>query len=139
MIRRVAREMVLQSLFQVDFSNVEPEAALEAALVEQETGEAKKAYAYAETVLKGTLAHLEEIDGLIGKYAVKWNLERMAAIDRSILRMAVYEMRFAEEKVPVNIEINEAVELAKEFGEEQSSRFINGVLGAMMREEPAAE
>ena len=139
MSRRVAREMVLQSLFQMDFTQAEPAEALAIALeVRQDEGngaEAAKAAAYAEKVLKGTAEKLPEIDALIGKYAINWDVKRMPGIDRNILRMAIYEMRFGEEKVPVNVAVNEAVELAKQFGTEKSARFINGVLGKLMREE----
>ena len=139
MIRRVAREMVLQSLFQMDFTRAEPAEALAIALEVQEdeahSEEAAKAVKYAEKVLKGAAAMLPELDALIGKYAINWDVKRMPGIDRNILRMAIYEMRFAEEKVPVNVAVNEAVELAKQFGTEKSARFINGVLGRLMREE----
>ena len=139
MSRRVAREMVLQCLFQMDFTQAEPAEALAIALeVRQDEGngaEAAKAAAYAEKVLKGTAEKLPEIDALIGKYAINWDVKRMPGIDRNILRMAIYEMRFGEEKVPVNVAVNEAVELAKQFGTEKSARFINGVLGKLMREE----
>ncbi|XOQ52951.1 MAG: Transcription antitermination protein NusB [Succiniclasticum sp.] len=146
MIRRTAREMVLQSLFQMDFTDAKPEEALEIALEVQngmEEGpagatrreEAAKAVPYAKTVLLGTEAHLAEIDALIGKYAINWEVPRMPGIDRNILRLAIYEMCFADEKVPVNIAVNEAVELAKEFGSDASSRFVNGVLGKLMRDQ----
>ena len=136
MIRRVAREMVLQSLFQMDFTKAEPLAiALEVQQDEEKSEEAAKAVKYAEKVLKGTAEKLPEIDALIGKYAINWDVKRMPGIDRNILRMAIYEMRFGEEKVPVNVAVNEAVELAKQFGTEKSARFINGVLGKLMREE----
>ena len=139
MIRRVAREMVLQSLFQMDFTQAEPAEALAIALEvqqdEEKSEEAAKAVKYAEKVLKGTAEKLTEIDALIGKYAINWDVKRMPGIDRNILRMAIYEMRFADEKVPVNVAVNEAVELAKMFGTDKSARFINGVLGKLMREE----
>ena len=139
MIRRVAREMVLQSIFQMDFTQAEPAEALAIALEvqqdEEKSEEAAKAVKYAEKVLKGTAEKLPEIDALIGKYAINWDVKRMPGIDRNILRMAIYEMRFGEEKVPVNVAVNEAVELAKQFGTEKSARFINGVLGKLMREE----
>ena len=139
MIRRVAREMVLQSLFQMDFTQAEPAEALAIALEvqqdEEKSEEAAKAVKYAEKVLKGTAEKLADIDALIGKYAINWDVKRMPGIDRNILRMAIYEMRFGEEKVPVNVAVNEAVELAKQFGTEKSARFINGVLGKLMREE----
>ena len=139
MIRRVAREMVLQSLFQMDFTQADPEESLKIALEvqrdEEKSEEAEKAFGYAEKVLKGVSENLSEIDGLIGKYAINWDVKRMPGIDRNILRMAIYEMRFAKEKLPVTVAVNEAVELAKTFGTEKSSRFINGVLGKLMREE----
>ena len=139
MIRRVAREMVLQSLFQMDFTQAEPAEALAIALEvqkdEENSEEAAKAEEYAEKVLKGTAEMLPELDAMIGKYAINWDVKRMPGIDRNILRMAIYEMRFAEERVPVNVAVNEAVELAKMFGTDKSARFINGVLGRLMREE----
>ena len=139
MIRRVAREMVLQSLFQMDFTQADPEESLKIALEvqrdEEKSEEAEKAFGYAEKLLKGVSENLSEIDGLIGKYAINWEVKRMPGIDRNILRMAIYEMRFAKEKLPVTVAVNEAVELAKTFGTEKSSRFINGVLGKLMREE----
>ena len=139
MIRRVSREMVLQSLFQMDFTQAEPAEALAIALEvqkdEENSEEAVKAEKYAEKVLKGTEEMLPELDAMIGKYAINWDVKRMPGIDRNILRMAIYEMRFAEEKVPVNVAVNEAVELAKMFGTDKYARFINGVLGRLMREE----
>ena len=139
MIRRVAREMVLQSLFQMDFTGADPSEALAIALEvqqdEEKSEEAAKAVKYAEKVLTGTAEKLTEIDALIGKYAINWEVKRMPGIDRNILRMAIYEMRFGEERVPVNVAVNEAVELAKRFGSDKSARFINGVLGRLMREE----
>ena len=136
MIRRVAREIVLQSLFQMEAEPAEALAiALEVQQDEEKSEEAEKAVAYAEKVLKGTAEKLPEIDALIGKYAINWEVKRMPGIDRNILRMAIYEMCFGEEKVPVNVAVNEAVELAKQFGTEKSARFINGVLGKLMREQ----
>ena len=133
MIRRTAREIVLQSLFQMalEVQNEDEGAKNPAA----HRAEVAKALPYARTVLEGTEANLEAIDGLIAKYAINWDVKRMPGIDRNILRLAIYEMCFAEEKVPVNIAVNEAVELAKEFGSDASSRFVNGVLGKMMRDQ----
>ena len=151
MIRRLAREIVLQSLFQIDFTQAEPEEALQVALSEQKSdefsaeeleseeprtpAEVDKAEAYAREVLQGVLANLPAIDERIGKYAVNWELKRMPGIDRNLLRIAVYEMRYATEKQPVNIAVNEAVELAKLYGSDNSARFINGLLGKLMRDE----
>ena len=122
MIRRIARELVLQSLFQIDFAQVDCEAALNAAVEE-----------YAQDVLNGVLANSEAIDARISEYAIDWTLERMPAVDRNILRVAVYEMFFAAEKLVPNVAINEAVEIAKIYGTDDTPRFINGVLGKMVR------
>lgn len=152
MSRRLAREVVLQSLFQIDFTACEAEQALNSSLAEHgefiyledtevETEELQvkkasclKAKAYAETVLNGVVANLAEIDAKLSEYAVDWTVERMPATDRNILRIAAYEMLYAEEKIVPGVAINEAVEIAKLYGSEEAPRFINGVLGKMVRE-----
>ena len=133
MIRRIARELVLQSLFQIDFAQVDCEAALNAAVEERSDKSAEEAKEYAQDVLNGVLANSEAIDARISEYAIDWTLERMPAVDRNILRVAVYEMFFAAEKLVPNVAINEAVEIAKIYGTDDTPRFINGVLGKMVR------
>ncbi len=133
MIRRVARELVLQSLFQIDFTECEAEQALVASLAEREEADAAKAEKYAAVTLQGVLANIQEIDEKRGQYAIDWTVERMSATDRNILRVAVYEMLFAEEKIAPGVAINEAVEIAKLYGSDDSPRFINGILGKMVR------
>ncbi|MBQ9763830.1 MAG: transcription antitermination factor NusB [Phascolarctobacterium sp.] len=150
MSRRLAREVVLQSLFQIDFNECEADSALNSALAEhdefaclnevQEGEEVSakavscmKAKDYAEKVLNGVLENIQTIDDKLSQYAVDWTVERMPATDRNILRIAVYEMLFAEEKIAPGVAINEAVEIAKLYGSEEAPRFINGVLGKMVR------
>ena len=133
MIRRIARELVLQSLFQIDFAQVDCEAALNAAVEERSDKSDEKAKESAPDVLNGVLANSEAIDARISEYAIDWTLERMPAVDRNILRVAVYEMFFAAEKLVPNVAINEAVEIAKIYGTDDTPRFINGVLGKMVR------
>lgn len=133
MIRRIARELILQSLFQIDFSEGAGENALNAAIEERADKSAEKARAYAQAVLNGVLANNEAIDTKIGEFAIDWTLDRMPAVDRNILRIAVYEMFFAEDKLVPNVVINEAVEIAKIYGTDDTPRFINGVLGKMVR------
>lgn len=133
MIRRIARELVLQSLFQIDFSEGEGANALNAAIEERADKSAEKARTYAQDVLNGVLANNEAIDAKIGEFAIDWSLDRMPAVDRNILRIAVYEMFFAEDKLVPNVAINEAVEIAKIYGTDDTPRFINGVLGKMVR------
>lgn len=133
MIRRIAREAALQTLFQLDFTECDVSAALTAALAEHEEKNAGKASEYALALAEGVLAHKEEIDARLQKCAIDWALERMPGTDRNILRVAVYEMLFAEPPVAQGVAINEAVEIAKDFGTEDSPRFVNGVLGKIVR------
>ena len=133
MIRRIAREVALQSLFQIDFNSCEAEAAVEASLTEHDEDNAPKAYDYALTLVQGVLANKEAIDERLSQYAIDWTVERMPATDRNILRVAVYEMLFAEQAVAAGVAINEAVELAKAYGTEESPRFVNGVLGKLAK------
>ena len=83
--------------------------------------------AFAERIVVGVKHHLEEIDGFISSAAHNWTLERMAMVDRTILRLATYELLF-EKEIAGNVSLNEAVELAKKFGEQNSRQFVNGVL-----------
>ena len=133
MIRRISRELVVQSLFQIDFSGCSAEKALNAAVEEQNSKNALKALNYAQIALNGILNLLAEIDAKITEFSIDWEVSRMPAVDRNILRLAVYEIYFAEEKIPAGIAINEAVEIAKIYGSEDSPRFINGLLGKMVR------
>lgn len=94
---------------------------------------ALKAQNYAQIALNGILNSLAEIDAKITEFSIDWEVSRMPAVDRNILRLAVYEIYFAEEKIPAGIAINEAVEIAKIYGSEDSPRFINGLLGKMVR------
>lgn len=121
MKRRTAREKALQSLFQIDMSQSEPNEAIENVLEEAPTDD------FLEQLVYGVVEHKEEIDTLLRANLEKWNLERLANVDRSILRIAVFEMKYVEE-IPVNVSIDEAIELAKQFGDDSSSRFINAIL-----------
>ncbi len=121
MKRRVAREKALQALFQIDMSGIEPETALTNVLEEEMMD------AYLQNLVLGFIENQEKIDGLIRSNLEKWSFDRLAKVDRNILRLGVYELLFVEE-VPNNVVINEAVEIAKIFGDEQSSKFINGLL-----------
>ncbi len=131
MNRRKAREIALQALFQLDFNNerdTEAEDRALAAAMKEEGFEEVPEESYAVKLLKGTDEHIFEIDSLISAASKEWKLDRMAAVDRNIVRMAIYEYKFAEEELSKNIVINEAVELAKKFGTDKSGGFINGVL-----------
>lgn len=132
MSRRKARELALQTLFQLDYNSTETEQAL--AVVLEESGEVTDSTRnYAQSIIQGTRQHLSEVDKIISDVSIEWKLDRMAGVDRNIARIAVYEMNFGNEDLPPNVVINEAVELAKLYGTDESSRFINGILGSLVK------
>lgn len=140
MSRRQAREAALQALFQLDLNPGESEKqeqyetlAVDTVLGEMEAPLSKRDREFIKTLVHGTRVNLSAIDSLIAASSKDWKIERMATVDRNITRLATYEIRFAEEKLVPNIAINEAVELAKKFGTDDSSRYVNGILGAMMK------
>ncbi|MBO9129712.1 transcription antitermination factor NusB [Bacillus sp. 165] len=123
MKRRMAREKAMQALYQIDISgDIEPKVAIENTLEEGETSDE-----FLEDLVVGCVQHKAELDGLISKHLENWKLERVGTVDRNILRIAVYEMKFMKD-IPENVTMNEAIEVAKVFGDEESKRFINGVL-----------
>jgi N utilization substance protein B len=122
MKRRTAREKALQALFQIDISEAEVNDAIEHVLEEE------KRDAYLTQLVEGTMNHKEEIDSAIKAQLEKWTIDRLAHVDRSLLRLAVYELMFCKEEVPPNVVLDEAIEIAKIYGDDQSSKFINGVL-----------
>ena len=132
MSRRQAREVALQALFQLDFNEVTIEAAVDAALGESAVL-ADRDREYLRKAVSGTKENLAAIDAIIMECSREWKVERMSGIDRNIARLAVFEMKFNEEEITPNIVINEAVERAKKYGTDESARFINGVLGAMVK------
>ena len=99
---------------------------------EKVLSESAGAFVYARTLVEGTLEHLEEIDELVRLQAEHWRLERMPAVDRNILRLAVFEFLY-ETDVPKLVVLDEAIELAKSFGTDQSGRFVNGVLDGILK------
>ena len=130
--RRQARECALQSLYYADSADLALEATTR--YMSQFKGELAECYPFCEQLVTGTAAHKEKIDKLVCAYAKNWTIARMSAVDRSILRMATYEMIFSPEKTPVPAIIDEAIELAKKFSTENSSKFINGLLDQLKKE-----
>lgn len=124
--RTDARRLALQIIYQSDILNDSPSAIASEGRYILEEGVASD---YVNRLVEGVEEHREEIDDLIRSFSENWSLTRMPVVDRSLLRMAIFEMLYVEE-VPISVSINEAVELAKDFGgEDDSSRFVNGVLG----------
>ncbi len=134
--RHLARSIVLQTLFEWDTAHAK-EAEV-AGILERnaaEFGGEDMDRSFMEGLLDGVLAKRADIDLVISKAAPEWPLERIAAVDRNILRIGLYELLFADRaQVPAKVAINEAIELAKTFGGESSGRFVNGVLGAVYKE-----
>lgn len=131
--RRLARECALQALYYADsLKDMPQEDVLDyAADYRKELGEY---FPFCEELIKGSLVHLKEIDTMVSSYAKNWTIGRMSAVDRSILRMATYELVFSPEKTPVPAIIDEAIELAKKYSTENSSKFINGLLDQLKKE-----
>ncbi len=123
--RRQSRELALQVLFQIEFA---PQVSYQTLLEVFETDLDKDVMAYADELITGVKAHKEAIDSKIQASSAHWKVERMATIDRNILRIAVYEMKFAANPLKENIVINEAVEVAKKYGTSDSGSFVNGLL-----------
>lgn len=141
--RHLSRSIVLQSLFEWDLNALEKKAVHE--VLQRNVAEFapnKTDVPFMERLLDGVMAKQPELDLVITKAAPEWPIERIAPVDRNILRLGLYELLFADRKeVPAKVAINEAIELAKQFGGDNSSRFVNGVLGAVYKEigEPGKE
>ncbi len=127
--RRLARELALKVLYEVDLVGHAPAVVLDERLGEVEDAPTRVVN-YARKLVTEVLAHAAQLDSYIQVHASEWPLDQVAVIDRNLLRMALYE--FTAGKVPVKVAINEAVELAKSYGSDSSPRFINGVLGALV-------
>ena len=123
--RTLARKTALQIMYQGEILEKAPRELIDNAQLVPETQGLDD---YALMLLDGAKENLEAIDKLIESASENWTLDRMPLVDRSLLRLATYEMRYVED-VPVSVSINEAVNLAKEFGGDDSPRFINGILG----------
>ncbi len=129
--RRESRELALRMLFQLDVGKQPLEEVLEGALAQSRLEGSNRQYA--EELVRGTLAEMSEIDGRITALTPDWTPDRQAAVDRSILRLAAWELLYRPE-APVAAVVNEAVELAKKYSTAESGRFVNGVLGALARQ-----
>jgi len=139
--RHLARSIAMQSLFEWDFRG-KPSAALPA-IVEhnlKEFGPGLETNVFTKKIVDDVIDHLPEIDALIVQYAPSWPINQITIVDRNILRIGVFELKFSHE-IPPKVAINEAIELAKSFGGAASGKFVNGVLGSMyndlVKENPA--
>ncbi len=126
--------MAMQCLFGWDFRGQKKgELSDLASRVKREFAPELEDDSFMMSLLSGVLAHLNEINTLIAKFAPQWPLEQITLIDRNVLRIGIYELKYVHD-IPAKVAINEAVEMAKTFGGESSSRFVNGVLGSVYTE-----
>jgi transcription antitermination protein NusB len=129
--RHHARERALQILFQYD---IHGRAGLWLDRFWTDNEATDEVKAFAERLVAGVLEKKKELDGLIGKYATNWKVSRMPIVDRNILRAGVYELLWMDD-VPAKVTVNEAIELAKSFGDDEASKFINGILDQILGKE----
>jgi len=134
--RHLSRSIVMQSLYEWDFSGKKPEdleKIVEKNIKEFGPGLEDKTFVW--QLINGVIEHLSDLDKIIEKAAPEWPIEQITIIDRNILRIGLYELLYGnKEEVPPKVAINEAIELAKTFGGESSGKFINGVLGTVFKQ-----
>ncbi len=132
--RHLSRTLAMQTLYQWDFNGKHDDQAL--AALEKNSAEFAPGFddgGFAKSLVEGMLKYKNEIDTIISTYATDWPLEQITIVDRNILRLGVYEMKYAAD-IPTKVAINEAIEVAKQFGGESSGKFVNGVLGALFKD-----
>tara|TARA_B110001454_G_C12723292_1_gene436327 strand:- start:39088 stop:39498 length:411 start_codon:yes stop_codon:yes gene_type:complete len=130
--RRNARELALQLLFQSEFA---PQISVYSFLQLYDNKYGNETIEYAEQLIKGVAEAKTKIDDKISSVSRNWKVDRMALVDRNILRVAIFEMKLSAEKLSEKIVINEAIEIAKKYGNTDSAGFINGILDQVSREE----
>lgn len=136
--RHLARTIAMQTLYEWDFNGRQPTDLV--ALLKDNQKQFAPDFSddgFSEALIRGVMDHAEDIDGVIVKYAPEWPLDQITIVDRNILRIGVFELKFSTD-VPPKVAINEAIEVAKGFGGESSGKFVNGVLGAVYRDLQAA-
>ncbi len=135
--RHLSRTIAMQTLFAWDFNERQNSDINE--IIKQNFEQFAPNFddhGFVETLVKGVVDHIEEINAYIVKYATEWPLDQITIVDRNVLRLGIYELVF-DPKIPAKVAINEAIEIAKAFGGDSSGKFVNGVLGAIMKEMPA--
>lgn len=141
MKRRLAREIAVSSLYQMEMNEVSATEAVDMLMdelrQENEIGadpsEIGSTDEFVREIVSGVMEHKQAIDGMLQQFLTGWHIDRLSRVDRQVLRLACYEMVFRDD-VPPKATINEAIELAKHFGTEESGKFVNGVLGKLLLE-----
>ena len=130
--RTMARESALKILYAIDITKEEPDKCINNFWMSQDKIE-QEIKNYADDIVRGVCRNKERIDKLVSECATNWELGRMAVIDRNILRLGTYELIFAE-GIPPKVAINEAIDIAKRYGDKDSGKFVNGVLDKISKE-----
>ncbi|MGF7185816.1 N utilization substance protein B [Desulfitispora alkaliphila] len=130
MRRRYARELALQVLYQMDVGKSSSEKAME--YISEQCDE-QNVIDFSASLVQGTVENMSKIDNIISAHLTSWKLNSIAAVDRNLMRLATYELYYCED-IPSSVSINEALELAKIFSGEKSSKFINGILDAIKKD-----
>lgn len=125
MNRHTAREKAFQILFQLDMNDNDPNKAMEDHL------ETLEIDTFLAVLVQGVATHKTEIDDIIAEHLENWTIDRIASVEKTILRISIYEINY-EEDIPASVSINEAVELANRYGDEKSGKFVNGVLSKII-------
>jgi N utilization substance protein B len=130
--RRHARQLALQQLFRWEFDQSQnPDIQV----IQTGRPVSPEVLEFATRIVQGVLSHHQELDQLINQFAVDWTVDRMPVVDRNILRWAIYELLWIPD-IPARVTLNEAIELARRFADEEARRFINGILDHFLRKEP---
>lgn len=130
--RRKARECALQVLYQLDIAHADPRAAMDTYWLNMDEAVDPAIRAFSEQLVNGVFEHREAIDELITRYSTNWKISRMAAVDKNILRTAIFELLYCRD-IPAKVTLNEAVEIAKRYGTAESGAFVNGILDNIAR------
>ncbi len=130
-VRRRGREYALQMLYAMDLTDYQPDQVFAGFYALQDLN--RDAFYYARRLVDGVHSHLHEIDPVLAKYAEHWKIHRMAVVDRNLLRLGLFELMFQKE-IPFPIIINEALEIVKEFSDQEGTQFLNGILDAARKE-----
>lgn len=138
--RRLAREIAIQSLYHMALNDVDPQEAIDMVIAERNDDEPQTAVQtspetdkFIARLVHGVRKHQERIDAMLENYLTGWSMERLSRVDLQVLRLAVLEMVFAPD-FPAKVAVNEAIDLAKHFGTDESGKFVNGVLGQMIKD-----
>lgn len=128
--RRTARELALKILFQVEVGKFTADEALETSF--EQVKPAAEDRSYADELVRGVVRHAAELDQVISELARGWSLERLAKVDKNVLRLGLYELAHHRD-LPASVVMNDAVEIAKKYSTDESGKFVNGILGSFLR------